>query len=263
MTTPSGFSVELEVFTGPFDLLLQLIAKHRLDVTEVALAQVTDDFLTYALNSDWDLSEASQFLVVAATLLDLKAQRLLPRSEATTEEDLELLEARDLLFARLLQYRAYKEVAEELGERLDSAGAAYPRAVPLEPQFAQLLPELIWSVTPTDFHQLAVAVFTRSTETPVVAVDHLHHPVVPVHIQAAHIVGMLKERGRATFSELTAGAELPVKVARFLALLELFREELVDFDQPDSHSTLTVVYLGDAETTVHLRDEYDDGGPRE
>ena len=243
-----GFSVELDVFSGPFDLLLQLISKHQLDVTEVALAQVTDEFLAYAFSSgeEWDLSQASQFLVIAATLLDLKALRLLPRSAESDEEDLELLEARDLLFARLLQYR--------------QASAAHPRLVPLEPQFAQLLPELIWSIGPNELAAIAAAAFSRDTSEPQVRVDHLHHPVVPVAEQAQVILQRLKSTSRLTFRALVADASSPaVIVSRFLALLELYRDEVLDFDQAHPEDELAVVYLGDESTEIHLRDEYEEG----
>ncbi|OKL53527.1 hypothetical protein BSZ39_09070 [Bowdeniella nasicola] len=268
MTAPAapdgGFSVDLEVFSGPFDLLLQLIAKHQLDVTEVALAQVTDEFIAYAFSGeeDWDLSQASQFLVIAATLLDLKALRLLPRSGDADEEDLELFEARDLLFARLLQYRAFKEVAAEFEERLADAGRSTARSVEMEPQFAQLLPELIWSIGPNELAVLAAAAFARDTSEPTVTVDHLHHPVVPVPQQAAIIVEALKRQGRQTFKELVADAANPaVVVSRFLALLELYRDEIVDFDQPAPGDELAIVYLGSADTVPVLTDEYDDERP--
>src|SRR5487761_1233963 len=132
---PGGFEVHLDVFEGPFDLLLALISKHKLDITEVALSQVTDEFIAYIRqrSGGWDLDQVSYFLVVAATLLDLKAARLLPSGEVEDEEDLALLEARDLLFARLLQYRAYKEVAAIFAARMAAETQRHPRRVPLEP----------------------------------------------------------------------------------------------------------------------------------
>src|SRR6202161_2797894 len=128
---PAGFQVHLDVFEGPFDLLLGLISKHKLDITEIALSQVTDEFIGYirALADGWDLDQASYFLVVAATLLDLKAARLLPAGEVEDEEDLALLEARDLLFARLLQYRAYKAGAAVLAAQMAAANRIFPRRV--------------------------------------------------------------------------------------------------------------------------------------
>src|SRR5690625_6075119 len=140
------FEVNLEVFSGPFDLLLSLISKHRLDITEVALAQVTDEFISFVADRDWPLEESSEFLVIAATLLDLKAARLLPAGEIEDPEDLARLEARDLLFARLLQYRAFREVADQFHEQFENLRGWYPRGVALEPWVAKLLPELVWSV---------------------------------------------------------------------------------------------------------------------
>lgn len=258
--SPGEFRVELENFSGPFDLLLGLIAKHRLDITEVALAAVTDEFIAYATSQHWELSEASQFLVVAATLLDLKAYRLLPREPGTDEFDLDVLEARDLLFAKLLQYRAYKDVAADFADALALTGATRAREVAMEPQFAQLLPELIWSIGPSELAAIAAAAFTRSP--PAVHVDHLHHPRISVVAQAKILVEKLKHTARLTFAQLTADAGgPPVVVARFLALLELYRDALVNFEQETALGELAVVFLGDQDTRVQLRDEYDEEAP--
>lgn len=241
----SGFEVRLDNFEGPFDLLLSLISKHELEITEVALAKVTDDFLAIVReHKDWDLSQASEFLVVAATLLDLKAARLLPQGEVEDIEDLELLEARDLLFARLLQYRAFKEVASTFSERLDGP-QAHPRDVSLEPHFAMLLPELVWTATPEHLARLAAhALQPKPTELGV-SLGHLHNPVVSVREQAAVISSRLQRSGAATFRSLIADAgALNVVVARFLALLELYRESLVAFDQMRSLGELTVRWTG-------------------
>lgn len=155
------FRVHLEVFEGPFDLLLGLISKHKLDITEVSLSQVTDEFISYirARGPQWDLEQTSHFLLVAATLLDLKAARLLPSGEVDDEEDLALLEARDLLFARLLQYRAYKEVAKVFSARMAEEALRFPRTVPMEAPFADLLPELILGIGPDRLAQLAQRAF--------------------------------------------------------------------------------------------------------
>src|ERR1700732_3245188 len=158
--TPSstpGFEVHLDVFEGPFDLLLALISKHKLDITEVALSQVTDEFISYiaARTDGWDLDQVSYFLVVAATLLDLKAARLLPSGEVEDEEDLALLEARDLLFARLLQYRAYKEVAAIFAARMTAAARRFPRRGPLEPRVAGLVPAALLGLRPPQFARCA------------------------------------------------------------------------------------------------------------
>src|SRR5487761_600607 len=180
-----GFEVHLDVFEGPFDLLLALISKHKLDITEVALSQVTDEFIGYirALADGWDLDQASYFLVVAATLLDLKAARLLPAGEVEDEEDLALLEARDLLFARLLQYRAYKEVAATFAGRMAVQARRFTRRVPMEPRFAELLPEVLLGLGPVEFAAIAARALTPR-EPPRVPTDHIHSPVITVRDQA-------------------------------------------------------------------------------
>src|ERR1700754_4977222 len=181
----SAFQVHLDVFEGPFDLLLALISKHKLDITEVALSQVTDEFIGYiSERSDgWDLDQVSYFLVVAATLLDLKAARLLPSGEVEDEEDLALLEARDLLFARLLQYRAYKEVAAIFAARMTAAARRFPRRVPLEPRFADLLPELLLTISPEQLARIAAEAL-RPEPPPTVSIEHLHMGKVSVREHA-------------------------------------------------------------------------------
>ncbi|WP_440136891.1 segregation and condensation protein A [Georgenia satyanarayanai] len=255
----TAFAVTLENFSGPFDLLLSLIAKHKLDITEVALARVTDEFISHlAGQAEWDLGQASEFLVVAATLLDLKAARLLPRGSVEDEEDLELLEARDLLFARLLQYRAYKEVAADLERRWAVGTRSYPRSVSLEPHFAALLPELVIRVGPERLAQLAAAAFAPRPGPPQVDLGHLHAPVVPVREQAALIVERLRRHRTTTFRALTADAEsTAVVVSRFLALLELFREGAITFDQAQPLGELTVRWSGSEEGDVVVADDYD------
>ncbi|WP_432066658.1 segregation and condensation protein A [Streptomyces sp. C10-9-1] len=253
------FTVRLANFEGPFDLLLQLIAKHRLDVTEVALSQVTDEFMAHirAMGPDWDLDQTTEFLVVAATLLDLKAARLLPAAEVEDEADLALLEARDLLFARLLQYRAYKEIARILEERLEGEARRYPRTVGLEPHHAALLPEVVIGIGAEGFARLAVkAMLPRPA--PQVYVDHIHAPLVSVREQAAVLVALLRERGTATFRELTEGVgDTLTVVARFLALLELYREKALTLDQPEALGELTVTWSPEAGEGVAVTDEFD------
>lgn len=254
------FTVRLANFEGPFDLLLQLIAKHRLDVTEVALSRVTDEFMEHirALGPNWDLDETTDFLVVAATLLDLKAARLLPAAEVEDEADLALLEARDLLFARLLQYRAFKQIADVLSRRLDDEARRHPRTVGLEPQYAELLPEVVLGIGAEDFARLAVKAMQPRPE-PQVYVDHIHAPLVSVQEQAAVLVARLRERGRTGFWELVedTGDTLTV-VARFLALLELYREKAVALDQETPLGELTVRWTGgDGDTVPMVTDEFD------
>ena len=240
------FTVRLANFEGPFDLLLQLISQHQLDVTEVALHRVTDDFIAHihALGSDWNLDETTEFLVIAATLLDLKAARLLPAGDVEDEEDLALLEAKDLLFARLLQYRAYKQVAALFAELEAGALRRYPRSVALEDRFQELLPEVMLGVDAARFADIAAAVF-RPKPPPTVSIDHLHMGKVSVRETAALLRVRLAEAGTATFAELTADCEHTIEiVARFLALLELYREATVLFDQADPLGELRVEWTG-------------------
>ncbi|WP_333750170.1 segregation and condensation protein A [Streptomyces sp. IBSBF 2394] len=254
------FKVRLANFEGPFDLLLQLISKHKMDVTEVALSKVTDEFMAHirAMGPDWDLDQTTEFLVVAATLLDLKAARLLPAAEVEDEADLALLEARDLLFARLLQYRAYKQIAEIFNGRLEAEARRYPRTVGLEPHHAELLPEVVISIGPEGFAKLAVKAMQPKPK-PQVYVEHIHAPLVSVQEQAGIVVARLKELGEASFSVLVRDTEDTLTVvARFLALLELYREKAVELDQETALGDLLVRWTGgDGETQPVVTDEFD------
>jgi segregation and condensation protein A len=254
----TGFQVHLDNFTGPFDLLLQLIGKHQMDVTEVALSRVTDEFIAHirALGTAWELEEATEFLVVAATLLDLKAARLLPAAEVEDEEDLALLEARDLLFARLLQYKAYKEVAALFG-RLEAAGQRrWGRAVKLEPRFAEMMPEVLLAIGPEAFALLAAKALAPKP-TPMVSTEHVHSQRVSVREHAAIVSERLRRHGTSTFRNLCSDCESTLEViARFLALLELYREGAVAFDQVQALGELHVRWTaGDDEVDVTV-DEY-------
>ncbi|MFF4358265.1 segregation and condensation protein A [Streptomyces sp. NPDC001604] len=254
------FKVRLSNFEGPFDLLLQLISKHKLDVTEVALSKVTDEFMAHirAMGPDWDLDQTTEFLVVAATLLDLKAARLLPSAEVEDEADLALLEARDLLFARLLQYRAYKQIADIFNQRLDEEARRYPRTVGLEPHHAELLPEVVISIGPEGFAKLAVKAMQPKPK-PQVYVDHIHAPLVSVQEQAGIVVARLRELGEASFRALVEDTDDTLTVvARFLALLELYREKAVALDQETALGELIVRWTGgEGEAQPMVTDEFD------
>ena len=242
-----AFRVRLDNFEGPFDLLLSLITRRRLDITEVALSQVTDEFLTYISGAAaWDLGRATEFLVVAATLLDLKTARLLPAAEVEDEEDLALLEARDLLFARLLQYRAYRLAAAYLGELERSQGRRYGRSAELEPRYAGLLPEVVLGLSPHRFAELAAGALAPRP-VPTVSVEHVHAPRVSVREQMGIVRARLARAGAATFRSLVAdcGSRLEV-VGRFLALLELYREGVLAFDQAGALAELRVRWTGGA-----------------
>ncbi|MFF5407444.1 segregation and condensation protein A [Streptomyces misionensis] len=258
---PDGvFKVRLSNFEGPFDLLLQLISKHKLDVTEVALSKVTDEFMAHirAMGPDWDLDQTTEFLVVAATLLDLKAARLLPAAEVEDEADLALLEARDLLFARLLQYRAYKRIADIFNARVEEEARRHPRTVGLEPEHAELLPEVVISIGPEGFARLAVKAM-QPRPKPQVYVDHIHAPLVSVQEQARIVVARLRELGEAGFRALVEDADDTLTVvARFLALLELYREKAVALEQETALGELLVRWTGgDGDAAPVVTDEFD------
>lgn len=258
----SGFSVTLENFDGPFDLLLQLISRHKMDITEVAIATVTDEFIAHikaleGTEEGWKLDHATEFLVVAATLLDLKAARLLPSGEVDDEGDLALLEARDLLFARLLQYRAFKEVAAILEKRIEVQERTFPRSVALDSAFATLLPEVLIGVSPERFAAIANRVLTPKT-APTLSTAHLHLPMVSVAAEASHVVGLLRRQKSMTFRSIVADApNTLVVVARFLALLELYREAQIRFEQMVALGELQITWTGSETGEVNVSDEFD------
>ncbi len=255
----TGFSVRVGDFEGPFDLLLNLIAKHKLEVTELALHKVTDEFIAYIREqgAELDLDEASSFLVVAATLLDLKAARLLPSGEVEDEEDLALLEARDLLFARLLQYRAFKEVAALIAERMANANKRFPRTVGLEPQFSELLPEVLIGLGPDQFAAMAAKALEPKPVREV-SLSHLHEQRVSVREQAALLIDRMRRQRTSTFRALVADCDSTLMiVGRFLALLELYRQAVVSFEQITPLGDLTVRWTGADEADVDLSDEFD------
>lgn len=241
-TESTGFSVALGNFSGPFDLLLSLITKHELDITEVSLSRITDEFISYlrGLDTADELDEASEFLVVAATLLDLKVAGLLPQGELVDAEDVALLEARDLLFARLLQYRAFKEAAQWFSTRMDAETSRHVRSVRLEEKYRKQTPELVWTLGLDDFAALAMLAMAPR-ELPSVGLDHLHAPLISIREQAAHVVALLRRGEPMTFRQLIAGADQKgVIIARFLAVLELYRGASIAFEQIEPLGELTL-----------------------
>lgn len=259
---PKGFEVHLDVFEGPFDLLLGLISKRKLDVTEVALHQVTDEFIAYinAYEAEWDLEQASHFLVVAATLLDLKAARLLPSGDVEDEEDLELLEARDLLFARLLQYRAFKEVAAVMAGHMGAAGRRFGRDTGVDPELRRVRPQVRLGVTPEGFARAAARALAPKP-APSVSVEHIYTPLADVGEQAGILVDRLRRHGGATFRTLIADAAGTYEiVARFLALLDLYRDGTIGFDQAAPLGELHVRWRGSDEEEVRVDDAYAGSG---
>ncbi|MCW2815870.1 MAG: condensin subunit ScpA [Nocardioides sp.] len=257
------FSLHLDNFEGPFDLLLSLISKHKLDITEVALSQVTVEFIAHvkAGGPVWDLEQTTSFLLVASTLLDLKCARLLPQGDVEDEEDLALLEARDLLFARLLQYKAFKQVAAVFSTRLDGEALRHPRAVGLEERFAGMLPEVLIGIGLEQFAQLAAKALEPKVE-PEVGLQHIHTNTVSVREQAGLVVDRLKRGGTMTFRALCGDSpDTLTTVARFLALLELFREGAVAFEQVQALGELSVRWTGDDDTADIIEIDEFDGTP--
>ena len=252
---PPAFELRLDNFEGPFDLLLSLISKHELDITDIALSKVTDEFIGFlrGLDSAEELDRASEFLVVAATLLDLKIVGLLPQGELVDAEDVALLEARDLLFARLLQYRAFKQVADWFGTSLEAESTRHVRQVRLEEKYRRQTPELVWTLTPDDFAALA-ALALAPREMPTVGLEHLHAPLVSIREQAAHVVTLLRSSaGPVSFRQLIAGiAEKGVVVARFLAVLELYRRASISFEQIEPLGELTLSWTAESWTEENL-----------
>ena len=259
--TPA-FSVALGNFEGPFDLLLTLIGKHELDITEIALSRVTDEFISYlrGLDSAEELDQATEFLVVAATLLDLKVAGLLPLGELVDAEDVALLEARDLLFARLLQYRAFKEASAWFAGQLETESARHVRSVRLEEKYRQQTPELIWTLTPADFAALATLALTPK-ELPSIGLDHLHAPLVSIREQAAHVVAILRAAETVNFRDLIVGADAKgVVIARFLAVLELYRRGALSFEQIEPLGELSLRWCAEnwsEEDLANLGADYD------
>ena len=257
-----AFSVHLDNFDGPFDLLLQLISRHKMDITEISLSLVTDEFIAFiraleASGEGWRLDQATEFLVVAATLLDLKAARLLPSGEVDDEEDLALLEARDILFARLLQYRAFKEIAATFSERITMADKFFPRVVALDPTLSALLPEVLIGVGAQRFAAIAERVLTPKV-SPVVSVEHLHFPLVSVAEESRLVVEALRRSKSLSFRNLVFDAEnTMVIVARFLALLDLYRQGVLRFDQVIAMGELQISWAGSESGEVEITDEFD------
>ena len=257
-----AFSVHLNNFDGPFDLLLQLISRHKMDITEISLSLVTDEFIAFiraleATGEGWRLDQATEFLVVAATLLDLKAARLLPSGEVDDEEDLALLEARDILFARLLQYRAFKEIAATFSERISTADKFFPRVVALDPTLSALLPEVLIGVGPQRFAAIAERVLTPKV-SPLVSTEHLYQQMVSVAEESRVVIEALRRSKSMSFRNLVSDAEnVLVVVARFLALLDLYRQGVLRFDQVIALGELQISWTGSESGEVEVSDEFD------
>jgi segregation and condensation protein A len=262
ITPTPGFSVALSNFEGPFDLLLSLIGKHELDITEISLSAVTDEFISYlrGLDAAEELDQATEFLVVAATLLDLKLSGLLPQGELVDAEEVALLEARDLLFARLLQYRAFKTASAWFAEHLEVEATRHVRSVRLEEKYRITTPELVWTLSLNDFGALAALALTPR-ELPTVGLDHLHAPLVSIREQAAIVVALLQANHSLSFRDLIVDcAEKGLVIARFLAVLELYRHGALSFDQDEPLGELSLHWDADGwsdENLANLGADYD------
>lgn len=242
----SGFALNIGNFDGPFDLLLSLISKHELDITEVSLSKVTDEFISYlkTLDENEELEQATEFLVIAATLLDLKIAGLLPKGEVVDAEDVALLEARDLLFARLLQYRAFKDVSIWFAESFSAEQDRTARDVRVEERFREQKPELNWTMSVEDFAKLAEEVLTPRV-IPSVGLTHLHAPRVSIREQASEVIAILRRSPKVTFREVIASVtDRAVVVARFLAVLELYRYNAIGFEQESPLADLLISWRG-------------------
>ena len=235
-----AYEIRLEVFEGPFDLLLQLIARRKLEVTEIDLADITADFLAHltALESV-DLETATKFLVVAATLIELKAARLLPSDEQDAAEDL-LAEARDLLYARLLEYRAFREIADDLRLLFAASEHFVGREVPLESRFRRLVPDTTLAIDPVGLARLAAAA-TRPPPVEHVDLAHVRRATMSIREATRDLLDRLGG-GRARFDELASGRARHERVVFFLAALELYKLGHLELEQPDLRGPMEVTH---------------------
>lgn len=262
VTETTGFAVSLSNFEGPFDLLLSLISKHEMDITEISLSKVTDEFISYLkeLDDEEELEQASEFLVIAATLLDLKIAGLLPKGEVVDAEDVALLEARDLLFARLLQYRAFKEIASWFNTSMTLEQSRMARDVRVEERFRNQKPELIWTLSAQEFAKLALETMSPR-EIPMVGLTHLHASRVSIREQATAVVQLLRSKGTVSFFDLIREIkDRAVVVARFLAVLELYRLAALSFEQETPLGDLQLTWRAenfDDEKLATLGADYD------
>jgi segregation and condensation protein A len=239
------YVVRTEVFEGPFDLLLHLIARQRVDIWQVSLSRITEDYLAEMRRMRrLNLEVATEFLVVAATLLELKAARLLPAPDADPDEAETAPEERDLLFARLLQYRAYKQAAELFGERMAGQAGYVPRRVGAEDVLKGIAPDLLIGVEPAALARLAAAALTPAPQ-PEVRTSHIAPPKLSVAEAVADLAVRLRDRGSSSFEELVGSKALPIEVVvGLLALLELYKRSLVEIEQTATFGAIAVRWTG-------------------
>jgi segregation and condensation protein A len=239
------YVVKTEVFEGPFDLLLHLIARQRVDLWQVSLSRITEDYLAEVRRMrELNLEVATEFLVVAATLLELKAARLLPAPDADSDEVEATLEERDLLFARILQYRAYKQVAGLFGARLAEQVAFVPRRVGAEDLLRRIVPELLVGVTPEELARLAATALTPAPP-PEVITTHIAPPRLSVAEAVTSLAQRLRDQGASSFEDLVGQRAEPIEVVvGLLAVLELYKQSLVELDQASTFGDIAVRWTG-------------------
>lgn len=255
----SGFRVNLEVYSGPFDALLGMIANNRLELTEVSLSSITEEFLTYVRGLDFkkNMDEASAFLDIASILVEAKSVAILPGGEDSQhdEQSLEVLRERDLLFARLLQYRAYKQAAGDFRARIAANSGRFPHPAAMDEGVAAMLPELVWTLTPLELARLTAQVIANAPASEV-SIHQLHVPLVDLRAQSLvvrdRLIAALESKGdqSISFSELTRDCTSRIEVvARFMAVLVFFKQGVLQYQQDGPFAELHLRWVpGVAET---------------
>jgi segregation and condensation protein A len=252
------YEVNLDVYTGPFDLLLQLITAQELDLYEIELSAIVDAFVAEIARLEAiDLESTTEFLLIAATLIELKCKRLLPGSdEVDLDEELALYEARDYLLARLVEAKMFSEAGRSLAALEASASRAHPRRTGADERFADTQPDLLLGVMPERIRDIAERALSERP-IPTVEISHLHSEEVSVHDTFDRLVHELPTLGRTTLREISAAAPTTAAfVAIFLALLELYKQQFVELDQLGSFGEVTIEWIGDGRI-VGAADEYD------
>lgn len=256
----SGFQVNLEVYSGPFDALLGMIANNKLELTEVSLSSITEEFLTYVRGLDFtkNMDEASAFLDIASILVEAKSVAILPGGEDSQhdEQSLEALRERDLLFARLLQYRAYKQAAGDFRARIAANSGRFPHPAAMDEGVAAMLPELVWTLTPLELAQLAAQVIANAPASEV-SIHHLHVPLVDLRAQSLvvrdRLIAALESKGdqSMSFSELTRDCTSRIEVvARFMAVLVFFKQGVLQYQQDGPFAELHLRWVPGVDETM-------------
>ena len=257
----SGFQVNLEVYSGPFDALLGMIANNKLELTEVSLSSITEEFLTYVRGLDFtkNMDEASAFLDIASILVEAKSVAILPGGEDSQhdEQSLEALRERDLLFARLLQYRAYKQAAGDFRARIAANSGRFPHPAAMDEGVAAMLPELVWTLTPLELAQLAAQVIANAPASEV-SIHQLHVPLVDLRAQSLvvrdRLIAALESKGdqSISFSELTRDCTSRIEVvARFMAVLVFFKQGVLQYQQDGPFAELHLRWVSGVDETMN------------